>query len=254
MKLQHRTILLTGGASGIGLALAAQLVERGNTVIITGRDAAKLASAKRATPGLHTFQSDVSDPDAIAALYLTVLEQFPLLDTLINNAGIMRNLNVHHHHELGEMTREIDTNLSGPIRMVQQFLPHLKSRAGALIVNVSSALAFVPLPAAPVYSATKAALHAYTRSLRVQLAGSNVTVVDLMPPAVATPLAKEEFAREMDGLAMMDTATLARKAIAGIEAGKLELRPGQSNFLMIVSRLAPQFALGQMVKAMQPKH
>jgi uncharacterized oxidoreductase len=136
--------------------------------------------------------------------------------------------------------------------MVQQFLPHLKRRAGALIVNVSSLLAFVPLPAAPVYSATKAALHAYTRSLRVQLAGTCVTVVELMPPGTETPLFKDSFAREMAGQTMMDVATLARRTIAGIEAGKVELRPGLSNLLMIASRLAPRFALGQLVKAMRP--
>lgn len=251
MKLQKRTILITGGASGIGLELATQLLARGNVVIVTGRDPDKLQRAKQALPELHVIQSDVSDPAAIGTLERTLLARFPKLDTLVNNAGIMRNVNLNAHHELAELTREIDTNLSGPMRMVQQFLPHLKTRPGALIVNVSSALAFVPLPASPIYSATKAAVHAYTRSLRVQLSGSDVTVVELMPPGVQTALFKEEFAREMAGQQLMAPATLARKAIAGIEAGQLELRPGQSNLLMILSRIAPQFALRQLVKAMQ---
>lgn len=253
MKLQQRTILITGGTSGIGLELARQLHQRGNTVIVTGRDQARLLAAKQALPGIHLFQSDVADPLAIAELHRTLLQQFPALDTLINNAGVMRNLDLNKPQELLGLTREIDINLNGPLRMVQQFLPHLKQRTNALIVNVSSALAFVPLPASPVYSATKAALHAYTRSLRVQLAGSGVTVVELMPPAVETPLFKEEFAQEMVGQDLMDVVKLAQKAIAGIEAGKLEIRPGMSNLLMLMSRLAPQFALRQMVKALQIK-
>jgi len=252
--LNCRTILITGGASGIGLELARQLLARGNVVIITGRDAAKLQRAKQTLPEVHVLQSDVSDVHAIGELHRALLDRFPLLDTLINNAGVMRNLNLNLPHELSALTREIDINLNGPIRMVQQFLPHLKTRTGALIVNVSSALAFVPLPASPVYSATKAALHAYTRALRVQLSASSVTVVELMPPAVATPLVEEEFAQEMAGQKLMDAAVLAREAIVGIEAGKLELRPGMSNFLMIMNRLAPQFALQQMVKAVPLRH
>jgi uncharacterized oxidoreductase len=251
MKLRHRTILITGGSSGIGLELARQLLARDNTVIVTGRDSGKLRAAKESLPDVHVMQSDVSDPVAIRTLCDAVLAEFPDLDTLVNNAGVMRNVDLNLQHGLAELTQEIDTNLSGPIRMVQQLLSHLKGRPNALIVNVSSVLAFVPLPASPVYSAAKAALHAYTRSLRVQLQDTGVTVVELMPPAVDTPLFKDEFAREMEGQRLMDPATLARHAIAGIEAGKLELRPGPSNLLMMLSRLAPQFALRQMVKALQ---
>ena len=177
MKLINRTILITGGSSGIGLELARQLLARGNEVIITGRDQHKLDAAQQALPGLHVIKSDVSDPGAIAALSETVIGQFPTLDTLINNAGIMRNLNLNKSNGLQEVTQEIDINLSGPIRMVQQFLPHLKTRKQALIVNVSSGLAFVPLPISPVYCAAKAALHSFTQSLRIQLRSSSVTVV-----------------------------------------------------------------------------
>jgi len=197
MKLANKTILITGGTSGIGLELAKQLVQRGNTVIVTGRDQEKLDATKLAIPGVHTFKSDVSDSAAIVALYDSILAQFPALDVLINNAGIMRNLNLNQGRDLSDVTREIEINLSGPVRMVQQFLPHLKSRNGALIVNVSSGLAFIPLPIAPVYSATKAALHSFTQSLRVQLEGSGVTVIELAPPGVETPLFRGEFAQEI---------------------------------------------------------
>ena len=148
---------------------------------------------------------------------------------------------------------EIEINLSGPVRMIQQFLPHLKTRKSALIVNVSSGLAFIPLPISPVYSATKAALHSFTQSLRVQLAGSSVTVIELAPPGVETPLFRGEFAEEMKGQKGMDVSVLARHAIAGIEAGKLEIRPGLANVLKIMSRVAPQFMLKQMAKMSKPK-
>src|SRR5580698_9486357 len=253
MKLEKRTVLITGGTSGIGLELAKQLLERGNTVIVTGRDQEKLDAVKLALSGVHTFRSDVSDPVAITALHDRVLEQFPALDTLINNAGIMRNLKLSQDRDLSDLTREIEINLSGPVRMVQQFLPHLKTRNGALIVNVSSGLAFIPFPLSPVYCATKAAIHSFTQSLRVQLEGTGVTVVELAPPAVETPLLRGEFAKEMKEQKGMDVKVLARHAISAIEADKLEMRPGLANVLMAMSRIAPGFMLKQMAKMAKPK-
>src|SRR5258708_1993724 len=149
MKLRSNTILITGGASGIGYELTKQLTALGNTILITGRDQAKMDRAKAAFPQIHTFPIDVSDPKAIATLY--------------DKAG-----------SLEDITREIEINLSGPIRMVKQFLPHLKTKSGAAIMNVSSGLAFVPLPISPVYCATKAGLHSFTESLRVQLKNTKV--------------------------------------------------------------------------------
>ena len=253
MKLENRTILITGGTSGIGLELAKQLLRRGNTVLITGRDPARLEAAATVLPGAHVFRSDVSDPAAITELHDSVLARFPALDTLINNAGIMRNLNLNRERDLYDVTREIEINLSGPVRMVQQFLPHLKTRPHALIVNVSSGLAFVPLPLSPIYCATKAALHSFTQSLCVQLEGTGVTVIELAPPAVETPLFRDEFAEELQGQKAMDVAVLVRHAMAGIEAGTLEIRPGLSNVLKTMSRIAPGFMLRQMAKMGKPK-
>ena len=252
MKLTKRTVLITGGTSGIGLELAKQLLECGNTVLITGRDEQKLTAAQQALPGIHTFRSDASNPADIEALYAAVGEQFPALDTLINNAGIMRNLDLNQARELQDVTREIDINLSGPIQMVQAFLPLLKAQANAMIVNVSSGLAFVPFPLSPVYSAAKAALHAYTRCLRVQLKKTRVTVVELAPPGVETPLFRTEFAEQLKGQKAMPVDTLVKKAIAGIEAGKTEIRPGLSNVLNTLSRLAPQLPFSQMAKLYKP--
>jgi uncharacterized oxidoreductase len=190
----------------------------------------------------------VSDPAAIAVLYDTVLASFPALDVLVNNAGIMRSLELGQPRDLDDITREIDINLSGPVRMVQQFLPHLTSRPGAAIVNVSSGLAFVPFPLSPVYSATKAAIHAYTQCLRVQLEGTGVAVIELAPPTVETPLLRGEFAEAMKGRKAMSATVLARRAIAGIEADETEIRPGLSNVLKVMSRVAPGFMLAQFAR------
>lgn len=253
MHLNNRTILITGGSSGIGLELARQLLSRGNAVIVTGRDPARLNAARLALPGLHTFQSDVSDPAGIAALHASVLAQFPALDTLINNAGIMRNLDLGQDRDLGDLTREIEVDLMGPVRMIGQFLPQLKSRQNALIVNISSGLAFIPYTISPIYSAAKAGLHAYTQALRMQLAGSGITVIELAPPPTETPLFRGEFEAETRGQTAMDPATLVRQTIAGIEAGHLEIRPGLSNLLKTMSRVAPQFMFRQMTRMSVPK-
>ena len=253
MKLQGKTILITGGTSGIGLELARQLLARGNTVVVTGRDPKRLAAARAELPGLDAIESDVSDPAAIHRLHADVLARFPSLDVLVNNAGIMRNLDVRRPRELTDVTREIDINLSGPIRMIQQFLPHLRSRPGAAIVNVSSGLAFIPFSISPVYSATKAAMHSFTQSLRAQLEGTGVTVIELAPPGVETPLFRGEFEQETKGVKAMDVRVLAKHAIDGIERGKLEIRPGLSNVLKAMSRVAPTFMFNQLVKSTKPK-
>lgn len=253
MKLHQRTILITGGTSGIGFELARQLLARGNTVIVTGRNARRLAEAQARLPGLHGIASDVTDSAAIAALHAAVTAHFPTLDVLVNNAGIMRNLDLTRPRALEDVTSEIDINLRGPVQMVQQFFPHLRERGEAAIVNVSSGLAFVPLAIAPVYSAAKSALHAYTRALRVQLAGSGVQVFEIAPPGVETPLLRAEFEAEMRGTKGMAVDTLARRAINGIERGREEIRPGLANVLKAMSRIAPDFMFSQMTRMMKPK-
>jgi uncharacterized oxidoreductase len=253
MQLKNKTILITGGSSGIGFELTRRLLALGNTVIITGRDADKLEAAKRELPAVHIIRSDVSDVEAIAALHAQVTMQFPALNVLINNAGIMRNLDLNDtRHGVADITREIDINLSGPLRMVQQFLPHLKAQREAAIVNVSSGLAFVPFVSSPIYSAAKAALHSYSQALRVQLRGSSVTVIELAPPGTETPLFRDEFKDEVKDMKAMDVKVLADHAIKGIEAGKLEIRPGLSNVLKLMSRLAPEFMLNQLAKSFRP--
>jgi len=254
MNLKGNTILITGGGSGIGFELAKELVKLGNVVVITGRDPAKLAKAQQAIPGLKTIQSDVSQVKDIEALHATMARDFPELNVLINNAGIMRTINLHNKSDsLDGFTREIEINLMGPIRMVQQFLPTLKQRPAAAILNVSSGLAFVPLPTSPIYCATKAALHSYTRSLRVQLKNTpNVKGFELAPPATETEmLTSTSDAEDVKGIAVMKVSEMVAQTLRGMERDRVEIRPGQSNQLRFMNRVAPEFILGQLSKPVE---
>ncbi len=244
MKLSTHAILITGGTSGIGLELALQLQSLGNTVIITGRDQAKLDRINGEHPGLHAIQSDVSDPKAIASLYERMIQQLPTLNILINNAGVMRKINLQDRgRDLEDLTSEIETNLIGTIRMVKQFLPHLRAQPQAAIVNVSSGLAFTPFPISPVYCAAKAGIHSFTQSLRVQLKNTKIKVFELAPPATNTPLQDAFDASDMKGIPLMDVKKLVQHAIQGIQADRPEILPGASKLLKLLSRVAPGFAV-----------
>ncbi|MVM39987.1 SDR family NAD(P)-dependent oxidoreductase [Spirosoma sp. HMF3257] len=248
MELSNNTILLTGGTSGLGYEFARQLLDLGNTVLITGRDQNKLDQTKKKLPNVHTFQSDVSDPQAITQLFETVTKQFPKLNILINNAGEMRKLNlIDPVIDQENVNREIAINLSGPVRMVQQFLPHLMAQQAAAIVNVTSGIAFVPFPLAPIYGATKSGLRAYTQALRVQLKKTNVKVVELVAPGAKTPL-NDKFEGDVDSRMMMEPDKLIAVAIKGMMKDKLEILPGIAGILKYLSRIAPNFLFNQMSK------
>jgi uncharacterized oxidoreductase len=236
--MSRNTILITGGTSGIGYALASQLVKQKNIVLITGRTEERLAAARKALPGLYSFVCDQSDPDAIRRLCADVTSQFPRLNILINNAGIglRRNLN-KPDVPLEALEQEISTNLTGPIQLIQALLPLLKQQDQSLIVNVTSGLAFAPMPLKPIYCATKAAMHSYTQSLRVQLTHSSVRVVELAPPATKTAFNKGQ--EEMNSAALMDVNELARVSIRGLERDRDEILPGASPILRLIGRLNP---------------
>ena len=195
MKTTGNTILLSGGGSGIGLALARRWHDAGNVVIVTGRDAAKLEAAVTGRANLHAMPLDVTVPDAIAAFAQEVIARFPALNILVNNAGVMMMETLDAKQDLADAEATIVTNLLGPIRLTDALVDHLVAAPDSAIVNVTSGLAFVPLPKAPTYSATKAALHSYTQALRVQLEGK-VEVIELAPPAVRTELTPGQSTRE----------------------------------------------------------
>jgi uncharacterized oxidoreductase len=253
MKMSANTILITGGTSGIGFELAARLLKLGNRTIVTGRDQRKLDDAQRKLSGIYAFQSDVSDPKEIPLFYDTVVTTLPELNVLINNAGIVRKMNLQGTaSSLEDFSREIETNLIGPIRSVRQFLPLLKAQKTAAIVIVSSVLAFVPFPLFPIYCAAKAGLHSFTQSLRVQIKDTGIKMVELAPPLTQTPvLAKDFQVEDLMGVRAMDVAKMVDRAIRGLEGDQLEIRPGLSNLLKLMSRVAPQFILNRFSKPVE---
>src|SRR5213595_3258453 len=246
MKLTGRTILITGGSAGIGLAFALKFLELGNEVIVTGRRQSVLDEVKAKYPKLHTIQSDVADPAQIAALAARIKADFPKLDVLMNNAGIMIHRNLTSPAaDLAELMAEMNINVGGVIGTTSAFIDILTANKGT-VINVSSGLAFVPLPSAPIYCATKAAVHSYTQSLRFQLEETGVEVIELMPPAVKTELSAEIAE---GGGSVITTDELVKQSFALLKTGTVEIRPGQSRQLAFLRRLAPNFINRQLWKS-----
>jgi uncharacterized oxidoreductase len=194
MKRTGNTILITGGGSGIGEALAHRFHDLGNTVIIAGRRQDALDKAVEGRADMHAVTLDVEDPAAIRAFAKTVVDRFPALNVLINNAGVMRRETVDTARDLADAEAMITTNVLGPIRLIDALVDHLVARPDSVIVNVTSGLSFVPLIVAPTYSATKAAAHSYTVALREVLKGK-VEVIELAPPGVQTELTPGQATR-----------------------------------------------------------
>jgi uncharacterized oxidoreductase len=190
MKMQLNTIFITGGTSGIGKGLAEAFHKLGNQVIISGRREDRLQSICAGNPGMKYFLLDVTDPESIRSTARKVIAEFPGLNCVFNNAGIQRRHDFAAAKGIDDsaVLAEIQTNLLGLIRVSAEFIPHLKTRQDAILLNVSSGLAFVPLAVFPVYCATKAAVHSFSLSLRHQLRKSGVKVIELIPPYVATEL------------------------------------------------------------------
>jgi len=204
MKIENNTILITGGSNGIGLALAERFLRHGNKVIICGRRQDKLDAAKSRLPRLHTRRCDVGDEAQRLDLHRWTTDHFPALNVLINNAGIQQRIDLAAATSGGTTSvpsaplplwqrckQELAINLDAPIHLAALFVPHLKTQPDATIINVTSGLAFMPSVWAPIYGATKAAMHSFTFSLRQQLAAGTanpVKVIEIIPPAVNTDL------------------------------------------------------------------
>jgi uncharacterized oxidoreductase len=188
MNITGNTILITGGGSGIGRALAEALHKAGNQVVIAGRREQLLHEVTAANPGMEALLLDIQDKDDVAAFARQAVESFPALNVVIHNAGIMRSEKVAAGDFLATAEDTIATNLFGPIRLTAALLPHLLKQERAAIVTVSSGLAFVPLASTPTYSATKAAIHSWSMALREQLKATSVEVIEIAPPYVQTEL------------------------------------------------------------------
>ena len=195
MKTSGNTILVTGGGSGIGREMARWWHAHGNTVVVAGRTLSSLEETTDGAENFHAMSFDVGDKADIARFAAEVTERFPSLNVLVNNAGILKYEDITAARDLTDAESTIATNLLGPIRLTDALIAQLQSQSDAAIVNVTSGLAFVPMPAASTYSATKAALHSYTMSLRAKLADS-IEVIEVAPPAVQTNLTPGQSTRE----------------------------------------------------------
>jgi uncharacterized oxidoreductase len=188
MKLSGNTIFITGGGTGIGRGLAEALHKNGNKVIIAGRNKAQLAAVVKANPGIEAVELDVASPAQITDVSKRLIKAYPKLNVLINNAGIMLYDNAATALDEATMTRQIETNLLGSVRLSSALIEHLKTQPASWVIYNSSVLAFTPLAQFAVYSGTKAFLHSYAMSQRFRLRKTSVKVQEIVPPWVGTGL------------------------------------------------------------------
>lgn len=249
MSKMKQTILITGGSSGIGLAIAKKFLENNYNVVVTGRNLDKLEKVKYDLPSIHIEQSDVCNEDDVKKLVLKMEQNFGGIDILFNNAGIMNLIDAgSEDNQLNKQFTEIEINFHAPIRMLHYFLPQLKKSKNAVVVNVSSGLAYVPFAQAPTYSGTKAALHFWTMGIRPQLKPHKIKVVELLPPVVDTPIFDGIDVKEDDNLKPMPPEKLANLFWKDFINGREEIAPGLSKQLKLMSRLAPKFIFKQLNK------
>ncbi|WP_426801808.1 SDR family oxidoreductase [Xanthomonas campestris] len=228
MNLTSNTILITGGATGIGFALARALVVQGNTVIICGRSAAALRQAKDTLPALITQVCDITDTASRRALVDWLRVDHPHCNVLINNAGVQQHRDFTGTDAVANLDQEIAINLAAPIHLSAELLPLLQQQQHAAIINITSGLAFSPMADVPVYCATKAALHSFTLSLRHQLKGSAVRVIEIAPPIVDTGLGGGTRSAGTATRNMMSAEQFAAEAMTQLEDDKDEVLIGIS--------------------------
>lgn len=230
------TAVITGGSSGIGRAFVAALHAKGWRVVTCGRDAEKLGQLTQAFPGVVTHLCDVSDKASVEMFVAAVTSAFPRINLLINNAGVMRELDFTRAEILSQdLTQEIRANLDGVIHMTAGLLPVLRASAPAQIIMVSSGYGLVPSTRAPVYSASKAGLRSFTKALRRQMRGQGVAITDVAPPAVDTPAAAGYRGKKMS------PEQIAESTLAAAWRGQEEVYPGETRWLPLMLRLAPRW-------------
>lgn len=240
MNIQGKTILITGGASGIGLASARQFLAEGANVIITGRNEAKLNAAKNILPSLTTIKSDVENDEDALSLFNKVAS-LGGIDILYNNAGVgspALNLGIANDQILKNAIYEMNVNYFGVIRLNNLFMDMLKSRKEGAIINTTSILSLVPALEEPTYSATKVALSFYTQLLRknLEILNSNLKVFELLPPVVATEMTAKRNDKKIS------PEQLAKELISAIKKDQFTIRVGDTKLLSVVSRFFPKLA------------
>ncbi len=223
MNESGNTILITGGANGIGKALALRFLKRNNTVIVCDRDREKLDAAKREAPGLHVVACDLSVEAERLQLYEAVTREFPKTNVLINNAAIQRHPRIEENEPWAATRKELEINLDAPLHLTQLFVQHLAKQRSPAVVLTTSGLAHTPRAEAPIYCATKAALHSYALTLRHQLAHIEVEVIEICPPHVNTDLGG--VGRNTAGI---DLDTFADAVMVGLSQRNPEITYGFS--------------------------
>jgi len=237
MKISGNTIVITGGATGIGLALTEALIKEGNEVIVCSRNESNLRKAADRLAGLHTRRCDLSSPEGCASMHEWIIDSFPEVNVLVNNAGIQRMIDFRKgpedllRHRAEDGMDEIDVNLKAYIYLAAHFVPDLMKKKEAAVINVSSGLGFIPMVATPVYSATKAAVHSFSISLRHQLKNTSVKVFEIIPPIVDTDLDKGERKARGQTNRGIPAAEVARVSLEGLKADVYEITIGMAQGL-----------------------
>lgn len=246
MKVSGNTVLITGGATGIGFALAEAFSKKGNEVIICGRRRNKLLEAQKKLPSLHIKVCDLSKEKNRKTLFDWATSNFKNLNILVNNAGIQRGIDLTQGDaDLVSGEDEIVVNLEAPIHLSALFIPHFMKQKESAIVNISSGLAFVPIASMPVYCATKAAIHSFSLSLRHQLKGTGVKVYEVAPPTVDTELDKGARGQRGQEYRGIKPEEVAAATIKGIENDDFEIVIGMAQNLRMGARTDPEQAFKQ---------
>lgn len=233
MKTAHHTVLITGGSSGIGLALAQKFLSENNDVIVTGTNQEKLTHVQKAFPQIKVERADMRDTHALTQ----VVEKYPQVNVLVNNAGVQYNYNLAAQDTAIDLiNRELQTNLNGPLQLIALLLPQLLAKKEAAIVNVSSSLGLVPKQSAPVYCGSKAGLRMVTKALRWQLEATNVKVFELIPPLVDTAMTTGR------GEGKMSPEALAHEFWSHFVRDNYEIRIGKAKLLFMLQRIMPRMA------------
>lgn len=237
MQTTGNTILITGGSSGIGLALAKDFLRLGNTIIVVGRDVAKLNLIKKENPALITFQCDISVKKSLLELTSFIKQNYSGLNILINNAAVQYNYSfVDNETPIENIDYEIETNFSAPIKLTTLLLPILLQKKESAVVNVSSGLMISPKKSASVYCATKAAIHSFTKTLRYQLEGTPTKVFEIIPPLVETPMTSGGENKKVSA------ELLSHEFIQNFKANKYDSYIGKSKLLRFIHRISPKLS------------
>lgn len=248
MKLKNRTILITGGSRGIGLEFAKQLTALGNQVLMTSRSQNSLRQLRDTYPAIQSFPLDLSQKDFLDNLSANPHPLLCEVDVLINNAGVGHRLNLTQPLSAFDLSNEIQVNLGAPIQLINFLLPQLLEKQSSAIVNITSALAFSPFAAVPIYSATKAGFRSYTMSLRNQLKESPIKVFEIAPPTTDTEMLNGFHRSDLKGVKPIGADEMVKQSLAGIMNDTFEICPGKSKQLKTISRWAPNFIFNQMNK------